>query len=346
MLDHSHIVICRTDNIGDVVLTLPVAGYLKQRFPSITIGFVCRAYAAPFVRLCGAIDYVVESEKLDNPAQQLAQAGIDAILFSKPDKRLATAAKKARIPNRVGTSHRLFHWLYCNRLAHFSRVKSPLHEAQLNFELLRPLGIDFIPELKDIPALYQLQAPPYTGRVRLAHDKFHLVIHPKSNGNGREWPIAHYTELARLLQSDGRIKLWITGSANEQQWLEHHGAALLQLPNVTSVCGQFTLDELAAFIHAADGLIASGTGPLHMAAALGKPTLGLFPPLRPIHPGRWAPLGAKAQVLCKEKACAGCQDAAACACMRDITPAQVAAVVLQWQRAGQMSAIGSPPARE
>jgi ADP-heptose:LPS heptosyltransferase len=48
---------------------------------------------------------------------------------------------------------------------------------------------------------------------------------------------------------------------------------------------------LTQFIAQADGLIASGTGPLHLAAAIGQRTLGLFPPTRPMHPGRWAALG-------------------------------------------------------
>ena len=334
-LDTAHVLICRTDNIGDVVLTLPLAGFLKQRYPSITIGFLCRAYAAPMVRYCSALDYVVELEQLDDPVAQLAGSGVDIIIFSKPDKKLAAAAKKAGIAERVGTSHRWFNWLYCNRLAHFSRVKSELHEAQLNFELLRPLGIHHIPPLADIPPLYCLDAPNYDGRIRLPRDQFNLVLHPKSNGNGREWPIAHYAELARLLRKHDDIKLWVTGSGKEGQWLEQHAADLLQISNVNNVCGKFALDELTAFINAAGGLIASGTGPLHISAALGKPTLGLFPPMRPIHPARWGALGAKAQVLCQEKLCGGCKNPATCACMQNIFPMQVADIVLQWQRDAQ-----------
>jgi ADP-heptose:LPS heptosyltransferase len=331
-LANSHLLISRTDNIGDVVLTLPIAGYLKRLYPSMKIGFLCRAYAAPMVRGCTALDYVVELEQLDNPAVLLKHSGIDTIIFAKPDKRLAAAAKKAGIKNRVGTSHRWFHWLYCNKLAHFSRVKSTLHEAQLNFELLRPLGIDHIPDLNEIPSLYRLGAPPYSGRPRLLHEQFNLVLHPKSNGNGREWPLRHYAELARLLQNNGNVKVWITGSEREGKWIEENAPALLAMPNVTSVCGKFALDELAAFINAADGLIASGTGPVHLSAALGKRTLGLFPPIAPIHPGRWGALGAKAQVLCQPAPCSGCNDAATCVCMESITPAQVARVVLQWRQ--------------
>ena len=327
----SHILICRPDNIGDVVLTLPLASYLKQRYPKARIGFLCRAYAAPMVRCCKALDYVVEVEQIADMEAEFARSDIDTVIFAKPDKRLAAAAKKAGIKHRVGTSHRLFHWLHCNRLAHFSRVKSTLHEAQLNFALLRPLGIRHIPTLEEIPPLYQLTAPAYHGNPHLMPDLLHIVIHPKSNGNGREWPIDHYTELARLLLRQWNVQIWITGSEAEGEWIAEHAPELLALPNVGNVCGKFKLDELSAFIQACDGLIASGTGPLHLSAALGQRTLGLFPPTRPIDPGRWGALGAKAQVLVKSTGCNGCARTADCACMRSITPAEVADVVLGWR---------------
>ena len=326
-----HILICRTDNIGDVVLTLPLAGYLKQRFPEARIGFLCRAYAAPMVRHCKALDYVVESEQLKDTAAELAKSDIDTIIFAKPDKALAAAAKKAGIKNRVGTSHRWFHWLTCNRLAHFSRVKSDLHEAQLNFALLKPLGIAYIPALEEIPALYQLAAPPFEREPKLEPTQLNIAIHPKSNGNGREWPLAHYIELAKLLQQYENVRLWVTGSEREGKLIADQAPELLAQPNVGNTCGMFTLDELGAFIHACDGLIASGTGPMHLSAALGTRTLGLFPPIRPIDPGRWGTLGSKAQVLVKPTGCGSCTVPAECACMRNITPNDVADVVLAWR---------------
>ena len=328
-----HILICRTDNIGDVVLTLPLAGYLKQRFPDARIGFLCRAYAAPMVRHCKALDYVVESDTLKDATKEFAKSDIDTIIFAKPDKALAVAAKKAGIRNRVGTSHRWFHWITCNRLAHFSRVKSDLHEAQLNFALLKPLGIDYIPPLEDIPALYQLSAPPFHGEPKLDPARLNVAIHPKSNGNGREWPLAHYTELAKQLQQHEDIRLWVTGSEREGKLIAELAPELLAQPNVTNTCATFTLDELTSFINACDGLIASGTGPMHLSAALGKHTLGLFPPIRPIDPGRWGTLGSKAQVLVKPTGCGSCNNPADCACMRNITPDDVAQVVLGWRAA-------------
>ena len=325
------LLICRTDNIGDVVLTLPLAGYLKSRFPALRIDMLCRPYAAAVVRHCRFVDRVIAPEAGDDLQQVLAQGDYDTVIFAFPDRRLARAAKQARIRNRVGTGHRLFHLFTCNKLAFFSRARSPLHEAQLNFALLRPLGIDVQPSLQELPAYYGLSAPRNEAVPALRErGGACFILHPKSNGNGREWPLGHYTRLARDLSAYPDIHLWVTGSAAEGQLLQAQAPELLALPNVTNLCGKFDLDGLVALIGAADGLVASGTGPLHIAAALGRPTLGLFPPLRPIDPARWGALGSQARNLCRPQACAVCPGATDCACMGALTPDMVRRVLLEW----------------
>ncbi|WP_229220037.1 glycosyltransferase family 9 protein [Rugamonas fusca] len=327
----NHILICRTDNIGDVVLSLPLAGYLKQRFPGVRVDLLCSAYAAPVARRCRHLDQVYALEQVGDPAAFFAAHGADTVIFAMPNRRLAQAARRARVRNRVGTSHRLFHWIHCNRLAHFGRAHSALHEAQLNFALLRPLGVDEIPPLASLPPLYGLTAPQRDDVAALRAATPHAVIlHPKSNGNGREWPLAHYTELARRLQARPDVRLWVTGSAAEGALLAAQAPALLALPNVDNLCGRYDLEGLCALIGASTGLVASGTGPLHMSAALGQPTLGLFPPRKPIDAARWGALGVRARSLTMAGECAGCRDAATCTCMHAITPAQVEQAVLDW----------------
>ena len=90
-----HILISRTDNIGDVVLSLPLAGYLKSLFPGVRIDFLCRAYAAPVVRRCRFVDRVVELESLGDPATAFAGAGYDTIVFAHPVRKLALAARRS-----------------------------------------------------------------------------------------------------------------------------------------------------------------------------------------------------------------------------------------------------------
>jgi len=327
------ILITRTDNIGDVVLTLPMAGYLKQQHPQAEISFLCRAYASAIVSQCRYVDKVLTLESIGNPATHMRQAGYDTVIFAFPVRKLAAAASRAGVWRRVGSSHRYYHWIFANLLAHFSRVKSDLHEAQLNFKLLKPLGLDYVPALDQAWRYYGLAVPQHPAADALLDpDKFNLILHPKSNGNGREWPLAHFTTLARQLRTVPDVQVLVTGSPAEGKLLQEQAPDLLALPNVKNVCGQLDLAGFTALIGGCDGLIASGTGPLHMAAALGRPAAGLFPPVKPIDPARWGALGERAISLAQPRPCAGCKDAATCECMRGLKPEWLYEVVLQWRR--------------
>ncbi|OFA02560.1 ADP-heptose--LPS heptosyltransferase 2 [Duganella sp. HH101] len=327
------ILIARTDNIGDVVLTLPLAGYLKQRYPQAEVVFLCRRYAAAVVAQCRHVDQVLTLEELgDDWAHGLAHSGCDTMIFTFPMRTLAAAARRAGINRRIGSSHRIHHWYHCNRLATFSRADSPLHEAQLNFKLLLPLGIDHVPPLEQLKTMYGLNTPRHPAAdAVLDQPGFSVILHPKSNGNGREWPLQHYTALAALLGKVDGVRVLVTGSAAEGELLAQQAPALLALPNVENLCGKLDLDGFTALIGGCGGLIASGTGPLHLASALGRPAAGLFPPLKPIDPVRWGALGPRARSLVTSPACGQCADPALCTCMLAITPEQVLAVVMEWR---------------
>jgi ADP-heptose:LPS heptosyltransferase len=327
------IMITRTDNIGDVVLTLPLAGYLKQLYPQCEIVFVCRRYAAAVVAQCRHVDRVLTLEELgDDLAGGMARSGCDTVLFAFPRRNLAIAARRAGIARRVGSSRRVYHWFTCNRLINISAKKTPLHEAQLSFKLLLPLGVDYVPSLEQVWKLYGLTVPRHPAAdAVLAGPGFKLILHPKSNGNGREWPLEHYTTLARMLGADGDgVRVLVTGSAAEGELLARQAPALLALPNVENLCGRLDLEAFTALVGGCDGLIASGTGPLHLAAALGRPVVGLFPPLKPIDPTRWAAVGPRAHNLVTAQACGHCADPARCTCMVAIAPEQVHQLVRQW----------------
>jgi ADP-heptose:LPS heptosyltransferase len=153
-----HIVLSRTDSIGDVVLTLPMAGLIRERYPRATITFIGRRYTEPVIRLSKYIDRFIrwdDYEKLSvkKQARVLKELECDWLIHVFPNKQIAKAARKAQIKNRVGTSHRTFHWPTCNRLISFSRRRSELHEAQLNCKLLAPLGVG-VPELEEIKNYY------------------------------------------------------------------------------------------------------------------------------------------------------------------------------------------------
>ncbi|WDF78715.1 glycosyltransferase family 9 protein [Mucilaginibacter sp. KACC 22773] len=294
-----HILISRTDAIGDVVLTLPIAAYIKELLPGSVVSFLGRTYTQPVINTCAAVDIFInydEIKKLSEAEQidYLKGKKIDVIIHVFPNKHVAQIARAASIKLRIGTKNRVFHWFTCNKLVKLSRKKSDLHEAQLNLILLKSLGLSAVPTLHDIIEHISFESrtllpPELAGK--LSGDKFNLIIHPKSHGSGMEWGLDNYAMLINVLSSN-IFNIIITGSDKEKILLADW---ITTLPaTVVDMTGKMSLPQLIGFISQADGLIASGTGPLHIAAMAGINTLGLFPSVRPIHPGRWAPLGKKA----------------------------------------------------
>jgi heptosyltransferase-3 len=333
--------VSRTDAIGDVVLTLPVCGWLRQQYPGCRVVLIGRSYTAAVAAACPWVDDFLNVDELAKlpPAEQVAQLrsyAAAAIIHVFPSKLLARLAKEAKISIRIGTRNRLVHWFTCNRLVALSRRHSPLHEAQLNLQLLAPLGyatplaLPAVAELVRLAPAVPLAAGWQALLAARQPGQLNIILHPRSRGSAREWGLAHFGTLARGLHAAGH-RVFISGTAAEGAelagWLAEHAAYL-----AADLTGQLALPEFIAFIAAADGLVAGSTGPLHLAAALGRHALGLYPPIRPMHPGRWGPLGPRAEYQVFDRP--NCQDCrtvpAACTCIKAIAPAMVLARLATW----------------
>lgn len=319
------ILISRTDAIGDVMLTLPMCGWLKQQVPGVKVLFLGKTYTKDVVNSCAYVDAFLNWDELKVLPQQeqlnkLQEYGIDVVIHVFPDKEVAQLAKKAGIAVRVGTRNRWFHWLTCNMLVPLSRRHSPLHESQLNLELLRPVGLKQLPPLTQILTYLDMSgvAPlPAHAQKWLTPGVPHIILHPKSQGSAREWELENFGALARLLHQRG-YQVFVSGTRQDHD-LMHHWLAQHQ-PWLTDITGKLTLSEFISFIKACDGLVGASTGPLHLAAGLGIHALGLYPPIKPIHPGRWGPVGLKAEYLVLDKDCQACRkNPAACVCIKQIT---------------------------
>jgi len=87
--------------------------------------------------------------------------------------------------------------------------------------------------------------------------------------------------------------------------------------------GKLSLNEFISLIANSDGLIAASTGPLHMASSLGVNAIGLYSSRRPIHPGRWSPIGKKAQSVVFDQKCRNCAKGEDCDCITNISPQKI-----------------------
>lgn len=314
------ICISRTDSIGDVILTLPVAAVLKQSFPGVRIIFLGREYTRPVVNACVHVDEFLEVNDFYKNGFAAVTKKPDCLLHVFPVKKIAQKAKQLGIPLRIGTTGRWYHWFTCNKRVQFSRRKSDLHEAQLNLKLLQPFQINTDYSLKEMASLIGLEKPEPLQpgfAALLEKDKYKLILHPRSQGSAREWSRQHFADLVNRLDTE-KFQIFISGTAADKAFLQ----PLLDAVNekVTDITGMMSLSQFISFIKQCDGLVANSTGPLHIAAALGKDALGIYPPMRPIHPGRWAPLGPKAKVFVLHKECADCRKGGSCHCINAIPP--------------------------
>lgn len=296
-----HIVISRTDSIGDVCLTLPLAGLLKKKFPDCKISFLGNTYTKPVIETSAFVDEIWEWAIIQQMNKQdqiafLSSKNIDTLIHVFPRKEIAQLAKKAGIKNRIGTSHRFFHLFTCNHRPSFTRKNSDLHESQLNVKLLSPFGIEEIPtltSLQNLAGFSHIKSHTNLFIEKLKSEKCNVLLHPKSQGSAREWAIQNFMELAQKLDAE-KYEVFFTGTEKEGQLFRDK---IPTQKNIHDLTGKMNLDELIGFISKSDVLIAASTGPLHLAGLANIKTIGLFSTQRPTHAGRWQPLGNKVVII-------------------------------------------------
>ncbi len=319
------IIISRTDAIGDIILTLPLAGLIKLHIPQSTIIFLARDYTIPVLKCCKHIDKIINYNKLDilnkfDAAKIIFNYEPDIIFHVLPNKKIADLAKIAKIPKRVGTRNRFFHWTTCTNLLNISRKKSNLHEAQINLHFAETLGLSSNLKLSEIAELYGF-SPVEKNTVRLDHNKKNIILHMKSAGSAREWGVRNFNQLISILPKN-KFNFYITGTTTEQDSIEQEFN--FNFDNTFNLLGKLSLTQLISFIANCDALVAASTGPLHIAAASGIHAIGLFPPIRPMHAGRWAPIGKKSKYFTKKTNCSKCRNSSICTCLQDISPHEIA----------------------
>ncbi|MFM7681167.1 MAG: glycosyltransferase family 9 protein, partial [Bacteroidota bacterium] len=112
----NRIIISRTDSIGDVVLTMPLCAWLREKFPETKLTFLGKNYTREVVECFDCINEFISLEEIEALPiiNRLNFIKSDVFIHVFPNKELAALAKKAKIPVRIGTSHRVYHLLTCN----------------------------------------------------------------------------------------------------------------------------------------------------------------------------------------------------------------------------------------
>jgi ADP-heptose:LPS heptosyltransferase len=343
---HGVIVIAEPHQLGDVLLTFPMAGVIKRRWPHSRIYLASLPLARPLIEASSFVDGFLDCREVIRDPATLRRIGADIFLNPFPDLALAEAARKAGVPMRVGNLKRLRGAVHCNRFMIQFDAGRNLHTIDRNLGHLRPLGFPRSPRPASSEALYGLRlrvALEAQFRDLLDPQRFNLILHLKSGGHGHEWPLGHFLQLVQLLAAHP-VKIFYTGTAAERAQVERECPALFTRDHVVDLMGRLPLEQFLAFVQAADGMIASSTGPIHIAAALASKALGIYPCGNAIDPARWAPVGSHAESITAGWHCeagrGNCPSAKGppCPCTIAVTPREVMRRLLAWLESWQAQA--------
>ena len=298
------ILVCRTDVLGDNICSLPVADDLKTAWPDCRITWLTQSRVVPLVRLDRNVDEVLEWDGQTDPSPLLPMLSgrFDAVVVLHPKPKrwslLAALLRQAGIPIRVGTGRRWWGLLLYTHRMWESRHRGGIHEGTRARHhgriLLKALGADV--SICDRPARTGLTVPDseilpaqeWFGQMNLDHP---VVLHVGSAGSAVDWPVNHMAELADSLAERGIPVLISTGYARPD--LEQAMKAACRRPHAFTPA-EPRIAQLAAWLKLAGCVVAASTGPLHLAGALGAPTVGLFPCVNDCLPAQWGPMGDRA----------------------------------------------------
>ncbi len=317
-------VLSRTDGLGDLLLTLPMARFLATVRPDVRLAFWVRRYAAPIL---AHHEPPLETWLVEEPPPWHAA---QVLIHVYPRFSLAWRAHRAGIPARVGTSRRWYHWLFCNHWPNVARRHSFLHEAHLNLLLVTPLlvpeerafveGLSWEALLDYRPRLRPHASLPPAMEKRLSEAPLRIGLQISGRGSAPYWPTSSWVALVEILRRRYPEALFVfTGRAQERCFIEPV-TAHLPPERVLRSDGELSLDQLVTLISRLHVLFSIPTGPLHIAAALEVPTISVFPATAAMGPWRWRPLSPWAQVFHQEALCARCTAPQTCLCMARIEP--------------------------
>ena len=157
-----------------------------------------------------------------------------------------------------------------------------------------------------------------------------VALQPGARWQNKRWPIEHFAELARALaRKFPEARLAVFGGKDDRLLGEIISQAAPA--RCLNLCGATSLPEMVEWIRRCDLLVTNDTGPMHAAAALGKPLVALF---GPTEPRRTGPYGQLDNVLRMDLPCSPCLKSVCHferpeECLRALTPAQVLGKICQ-----------------
>ncbi|MFQ5881943.1 MAG: glycosyltransferase family 9 protein [Candidatus Methylomirabilales bacterium] len=323
------VLIVKLSSLGDLTHALPTVHRLKVGLPA-TITWVVNAAYAPLLRYTGDVDEVIPFDRrrplqgLWRVIRELRRREYDLVIDLTGLFKSALITRLVRGRLSLGPSHaREFSWLFYHRQVGSSDLDR--HAVERYLDVVRELGVE------EGDRVFPLTFP--ASPLPLDRTRPVVVLIPSARWSTKLWPLASFAELATRLHREGVQVLMVGGE------LPTEVDPLTGLKGVVDLRGKTSLADLGSVLQRADLIIANDTGPMHLAAALGRKVIAL---MGPTDPRRTGPYGGGHRVLSSFPACSPCfsricRNPAGQVCLQDLRPAEVYAAAVEmlgWRVAG------------
>lgn len=335
----NRILICKLDHAGDLLLATPAIRSIRERFPQAHVTFVVGPWAKNIVE---GEDYIDETisyraywhdrsknrrlnihESIDL-IKNLRQGKYDIFFDLKGDLFAIIIAALSGIPRRIG-----YGWAGGGFLL-TDEVKTTIHKHQVEIlmDAARTIGI-----APDTPEVYMSISEndkkyAYTLLKERGWEESLLTLgfHVGSGCPSKNWPIEYYADLMERLARDIKVQIVLVGGADDMVLTGRLEERLSFKP--INIAGKATFKQTAAAIKRCAVFIGNDSGPVHMAAAVGIPTIVIFSAANDWC--RWKPYGDNVAVVYKDVPCKECEKATcdSMECMTFITVDEIFDLVL------------------
>jgi ADP-heptose:LPS heptosyltransferase len=312
------LVVSTGGGIGDVLLATPVMRALRARYERV-VALTAPAHAEVLSGNPDLADVLLDDAPFGTVRNRIARGKFDAAIVTWATLRSAALPFAAGVPVRVGQSRRLYSFLFNRRVT----VRSELgdrttHWTQVLLDYARALGCD---ALDATPAFVfgsdaVRDANALVAGVGISGG--YAVLHPTRGiaAARARWPTERLGQLGRALRDSFGVAIVVTGDAADGRI----AASVAAAAGARSVAGRTTIKQFGALAAGARFVVAMDSGPMHLAAAVGAPTVGIFA-LQSDEPDRWRPLGPRTEIVRPSYPCPPSHRKETCpdfACIREL----------------------------
>lgn len=313
----SSILVIRNDHIGDLVLALPVLHAIRRAWPRAKISLLVSSYAADIVTHSPDVDHLI-LQRRDEPRKEtlgkIAPTHPDLVINFNATKRNASLVRSIPSRIKIGYAYKPYNMVSYNRFVFVHRSHPPIHETAFMLEFLKAAGIEVHLNADALPLMFvirngegrlsavlamgllsvDLKAKAYVEKYLMeknAGKRKIVAIHAGDNGSAENWSFGKYLgfagALAKRLKKKADLFL-ILGPAEKN--LVAQTREISAKTGLKVIEADLTLSQLVAFLARIELLVAGSTGPLHIAGALNRKVVGLFPSRVAQGKEKWMPL--------------------------------------------------------